>query len=86
MMAERLHARAIDEIQFIRETMNRAGRFTAVPGWGGVWMGASALVTAVLSGPPDQSSRWLAIWIADAVIAVAIALVAMTRKAPRSGV
>ena len=85
-MPERLHARAIDEIQFIRETMTRAGQFTAVPGWGGVLMGASAIVTAIVSGPPGQSFRWIAIWFAEGVIAVSIALVAMTRKAQQSGV
>lgn len=85
-MAERLHARALDEIHFIRDTMSRAGRFTAVPGWGGVWMGATAIATAVISGPPDQSPRWLAVWLVEAAIAVTIALVAIARKAKRSGV
>lgn len=85
-MADRLHARAIDEIQFIRQTMTRAGQFTAVPGWGGVAMGVSALATAIISGPPDQSLRWIAIWVADAVVAVTIALVSMTHKADRSGI
>lgn len=85
-MAERLHARAIDEIQFIRETMTRAGQFTAVPGWGGVWMGVSAIAAAVISGPPDQSMRWVGVWFAEGAIAVTIALVAMTRKSRRTGV
>lgn len=84
-MAEPIHARAIDDIHFIRETMSHAGQFTAVPGWGGVVMGITALVTAVISGPPDQSLRWIAIWIAEAAVAVTIALVAMTSKARRTG-
>jgi hypothetical protein len=85
-MAEPLQARALGEIQFIRETMSGAGRFTAVPGVGGVWMGLSAVATAVISGPPDGSWRWVAVWCGDAVVAVTIALIAMTRKARRSGV
>jgi hypothetical protein len=85
-MPERLHSRAIDEIRFIRETMTNAGQFTAVRGWGGVFMGASAILTAIVSGPPDQSLRWVAIWCAEAAVAVTIALIAMTRKAHRSGV
>jgi hypothetical protein len=85
-MPERLHSRAIDEIRFIRETMTNAGQFTAVPGWGGVLMGASAILTAFVSGPPDQSLRWVAIWCTEAAVAVTIALIAMTRKAQRSGV
>ena len=88
-MAERhpppaLHDHAIENLRFIRETMERAGAFTAVPGWGGVLMGVSALVTAAIAGPPRES-RWLACWLADAAVAAAIALVTMTRKARSSG-
>jgi hypothetical protein len=83
--AEPIHAHAIENIRFIRETMERAGAFTAVPGWGGVLMGASACITALISGPPDNSVRWIAVWLSDAVVAAAIALVATTRKARRSG-
>jgi hypothetical protein len=77
-------AHAIENIRFIRETMERAARFTAVPGWGGVWMGASALVAAALAGPASRESRWLIVWLADAVTATAIALVTIALKARRS--
>jgi hypothetical protein len=79
-----LHAHAMENLRFIRETMERAGAFTAVPGVGGILMGASALVAAPLAGPPRDSGRWLAIWLGDAAIAAAIALIAMARKARRS--
>src|SRR5438105_13465381 len=65
--------------------MERAGAFTAVPGWGGVWMGVSALVAAAIAGPPADTTRWLGIWVADAVLAFAIGLTALIRKARRSG-
>jgi hypothetical protein len=66
--------------------MERAGAFTAVPGWGGVLMGISALITAVISGPPDDTTRWVAVWLIDAVVAVVIALAAIAWKARVSGV
>jgi hypothetical protein len=81
-----LHAHAMDNIRFIRETMERSGAFTAVPGVGGVVMGLSALGAAALAGPPRESTRWLFIWLADAGVAFAIALTAMAVKARRSGV
>jgi len=76
---------ALEELRAIRSTMERASTFTAVPGWGGVMMGATAIVAAVVSGPPDQSIRWVLVWIAEAAIAVAIALVTIAMKARRSG-
>src|ERR1700756_1278841 len=44
-----LHAHAMDNLRFIRETMERAGSFTAVPGVGGILMGLSALGAALLA-------------------------------------
>src|SRR2546426_10012915 len=82
---EAIHTHAIENLRFIRDTMERAGAFTAVPGWGGVLMGVSALATAAIAGEPRQSRRWLAIWLADAAVAAGIALVAMARKARRGG-
>jgi hypothetical protein len=82
---EPIHAHAIDNIRFIRDTMSRATEFTAVPGWGGVAMGVTALITAVISGPPDDSLRWVLVWLADACVGAAIALGTMAIKARRAG-
>ena len=82
---DEMQAHAIENIRFIRDAMARASRFTAVPGWGGVLIGLSACVAAVLSGPPDNSRRWMTIWFADAAVAAAIALAAIAIKARRSG-
>ena len=82
---EPMHAHAAENLRFIRDAMERASAFTAVPGWGGVLMGASAIVAAVVSGPPDDTARWLLVWLADAAVAAAIGLAAMSIKARRAG-
>jgi len=79
-----LHARAMDNLRFIRDTMERAGSFTAVPGWGGVAMGTTVLAAAPLAALQPTPARWLGVWIAEAIVAVAIAAAAVLRKA-RSG-
>jgi hypothetical protein len=65
--------------------MARAGTFTAVPGWGGVLMGLTALVTAALAGPPRDSSTWLTLWLGDAALAATIGAAAIAWKARRAG-
>jgi hypothetical protein len=78
---EALHTHAIESVRFIRDTMERAGAFSAVPGWGGVLMGCSALVAAAAAGDPARPARFLTVWLGEALIATAIALVTMIRKA-----
>ena len=78
-----LHEHAAEHLAFIRDTMARASGFTAVPGWGGVGMGVTALATAALAGSPADLRTWLTWWIGDAVLAVAIGLTAVVRKARR---
>jgi len=79
-----LHDHALDNLRYIRDAMSRAGSFTAVPGWGGVAMGATALAAAAIAGPPDNSLRWIAVWFTEAAVAVAVALGAMTLKSRRA--
>jgi hypothetical protein len=80
-----LHDRAIDNLRFIRETMERTSSFTAVPGVGGVLMGVSALLAAWLAMHASTPQRWLEIWSCDAVVAITIATVAMARKSRAAG-
>jgi hypothetical protein len=80
-----LHSRAEDNLRFIRSTMERAGTFTAVPGWGGVAMGVTAAATAALAhGRSEQ--QWLAIWLGEAAVAFVIAAVGVAHKARRAQV
>ena len=82
---EPIQAHALENLRFIRDAMSRASEFTAVPGWGGVLMGATALITAPIAGVPDGTQRWMWIWFADATVAMVIALIAIAIKSKRSG-
>ncbi len=79
-----LHTRAMDNLRFIRETMEGASAFTAVPGWGGVAMGITAMITALLAGRQATQDRWLAIWIGEALLSFCIAGWAVIRKSRRA--
>ena len=80
-----LHAHAIEDLRFIRETMENAASFTAVPGWGGVGMGVTALVTAGLAPQPATPRAWLITWLAAALCAFAVGALAIYFKARRVG-
>jgi len=81
-----LHERAMDDLRFIRATMERAGSFTAVPGWGGVGIGASALVAAPIAAQQARPDLWLGVWLVTAAVATLIAVSTMAVKARRSNV
>ena len=83
--APALHARAMDNLSFIRSTMERATAFTAVPGWGGVAMGVTALAATVLAYQRPRETEWLAIWLSASILAFAIGGWAMVMKARRAG-
>src|SRR4029077_18308583 len=77
-----IDARAADHLRYIRETMERAAEFTAVPGWGGVAMGITALVAAFAASRQTTPRAWLAVWLIEAFVAVAIAAPAADSHAP----
>jgi hypothetical protein len=79
-----IDARAADHLRYIRETMERAGEFTAVPGWGGVAMGITALVAAFVASRQTSPRVWLTVWLMEAFVAVAIAAPAAATKAHRA--
>ncbi len=83
--AAQIGGRAIDNLRFIRETMERAIAFTAVPGKGGVAMGVTALAAAALSLLARSTDEWLGIWLVEAFIAFSIGAWAMAIKAHRAG-
>jgi len=81
-----LHDRAIDNLRYIRETMERASAFTAVPGWGQVAIGVTALAATYLAAQQPTPRAWLFVWVAEAIISSLIAGWLMDRKSRASGV
>lgn len=80
-----LHDRAIDNLSFIRQAMERAGSFTAVSGAGIVAIGAIALLAGFLASRQATPTAWLGVWIAAAAAAVVIELSLTARKARALG-
>jgi hypothetical protein len=81
-----LHDRAMDNLRYIRETMERASSFTAVPGWGQVAVGVTALIATYVGARQPTARAWLGTWLAEAVIALLIAGWLIDRKARKTGV
>ncbi len=75
-----LHGRAMDNLQFIRETMERSTHFTAVPGYGGIFMGLTAICAAFIANQQILTKDWLTVWVIEAVLAFVIGLFAMWQK------
>jgi len=79
-----IDARAADHLRYIRETMERAAEFTAVPGWGGMAMGITALAAALFASRQTSPRAWLYVWLVEAVVAISIAAPAAATKAHRA--
>ncbi|HEX8738343.1 MAG TPA: hypothetical protein VF721_23630 [Pyrinomonadaceae bacterium] len=72
--------RAFDNLRFIRETMERSTHFTAVPGYGGIFMGLTAIAASVIAFQQISIRAWLSVWLTEALLAFAIGLFAMWQK------
>ena len=82
---EKLSDRAIDNLRFIRETMERSTSFTAVPGYGGMLMGVTAVVAAYIASGQVYLRDWLIVWLTEAGLAFAIGLLGMWQKSKIAG-
>lgn len=80
-----LHDRAMDNLRYIRETMQRSASFTHVSGIGGVLMGLIAMGAALVASRASGPSLWVGTWLVAAVASLAVATVSMVRKSGAAG-
>lgn len=81
----RMDRHALEDLKRIRQTMERAGSFTAVPGWGGVAIGVTALCAAGIAHLQGAAEMWIAVWLFEALVAVGLGVASMVEKARRLG-
>lgn len=76
---------ALEELRFIRQTLERSSSFTAVSGWGLVALGLTAFPAAWLAHRQTSQQTWLAAWLGEALVAVTIGVATTYGKALRAG-
>ncbi len=82
----RAHGGALEQLRFIRRTMENAASFTAVPGWGGVAIGVTALGASLVAGwypvhgTSREAERWAMVWLSEAAVALVLGWAAMLLK------
>jgi hypothetical protein len=76
-----LQAHALDHLKFIRETMERAGSFTVVSGWGQIVVGVIAIVAALAASRAATPEAGARLWLVAAGAAVVVAAGGMALKA-----
>ena len=81
-----LHERAAENLRYIRETMERATSFTAISGSGYVLVGLTAIGATLLAAAQPTRERWLAVWVAELLLAGVVSVGMTARKARVIGV
>ena len=77
---------ALEQIRYIRDTIDGATQFTAVPGRGTALIGATALIAACIAYRQPSLDGALITWTGEAFVAFAIGIVALYRKMRRTGI
>jgi hypothetical protein len=81
-----MHQHALNNLKYIRATMEGATAFTAVPGAAIMLIGASALLAAWLAQGAVNREAWLAIWTAEGMAATLLGFIGLIWKANHCGV
>ena len=76
---------AVENLRYIRSTIEAVHTFTTVPGKGCIAMGLTALAAVGLESIPQLATHWLAIWVGAAIVACSSALWFMEQKARAQG-
>ena len=76
---------AVENLRYIRSTIEAAHTFTTVPGKGCIAMGITALLAVAVESIPPLAPYWLAVWVWAAAIACGSALWFMEQKARAQG-
>ena len=79
-----LSDRALDNLRFIRETMERAGTFTAISGWGIAAVGVLAMLAALVAKTRPTVEWRVGTWVTTASVCIALSLWATAQKARRT--
>ncbi len=80
-----IESRALQDLQYIRKTMENSGSSTAMSGLGMLLIGGIAIAAALLGGEAAQPWERIQIWLIAAVVALLVGGVATVRKARRNG-
>jgi hypothetical protein len=84
MSTSTLHSRALDDLRYIRETMESASAFTAVSGWGQIAIGVVAFAAALATRELSPGPMWLGEWLIAAAVAVVIGVTTSIWKGRRA--
>jgi hypothetical protein len=76
---------AVENLRYIRSTIEAAHTFTTVPGKGCIAMGITALAAVGIESIPQLAPHWLGVWIGAAIVACGSALWFMEQKACAQG-
>ncbi len=69
-----LDVRAVANLRFIRQTMERSAVFTSLSGRGAILIGVTAVAASWIASGQAEFTGWLGIWLAEAAVAILIAI------------